>query len=171
MKLLEFVTAPSIYHGWSTWKKLWEEIFTLGDFTPMNIKICGRCNVRKHRDIKYGYKYITLYILLKLSSLKNMKITYSDPKYYLVRSGKGLITSLGLKTIVRSKKKKSQGLSFLMSLWRIYKCLSRGLESFLIRVMCGRILNMNPLTVTFIYKYILISVWSDLMPSICTLTL
>ena len=35
-----------------------------------------------------------------------MKITSSDPKDYLGRSGKGLITSLGLKTIGRSKKYK-----------------------------------------------------------------
>ena len=35
-----------------------------------------------------------------------MKIKSSEPKYYLVRSGKVLINSLGIKTIVRSKKKK-----------------------------------------------------------------
>ena len=35
-----------------------------------------------------------------------MKITSSEPKEYLGRPGKGLITYVGLKTIVRSKKNK-----------------------------------------------------------------
>ena len=45
-------------------------------------------------------------ILLKFGSLDKMKITYSDPQYYLGKSGKGLIISLGFKTIVRSKNNK-----------------------------------------------------------------
>ena len=43
---------------------------------------------------------------LDFGSLDNMKITSSEPKEYLGRPGKGLITSVGLKTIVRSKKNK-----------------------------------------------------------------
>ena len=43
---------------------------------------------------------------LDFGSLDKMEITYSEPKYYLGRSGKGLITSLGLRTIIRSKKDK-----------------------------------------------------------------
>ena len=39
MKLLAVVTTQSIYHDCSTRKTLWEENFTLGEFTPMNIKI------------------------------------------------------------------------------------------------------------------------------------
>ena len=35
-----------------------------------------------------------------------MRITSSEPKYYLVISGKGLITSIGLKTNVRTKNNK-----------------------------------------------------------------
>ena len=45
-------------------------------------------------------------ILLKFDSLDKMIITYSEPKDYLRRSEKGLITSLGLNTNVRSKKEK-----------------------------------------------------------------
>ena len=45
-------------------------------------------------------------ISLKFVSLYNMKITFSGPKYYLKTSIKGLIASLGLKTIVRSNKNK-----------------------------------------------------------------
>ena len=78
MKLLSFVTPPSIYHGCSSRKKFWEEIFT-----PANMKSCSRCNVRKHREIKYGENYITLDISLNFGILENMKITSSEPKDYL----------------------------------------------------------------------------------------
>ena len=84
--LLVVVTPPSIYHGCSTRKTFWEksfigeENFTLGDFIPVNMKNCGRRNVRKHIDIKYSDKYITLDISLKFHSLDNMRITSSEPK-------------------------------------------------------------------------------------------
>ena len=39
MKLLVVVIPPYIYHGWSTLKTFWEEIFTLGKFTPVNMKL------------------------------------------------------------------------------------------------------------------------------------
>ena len=52
--------------------------------------------------------YITLGMLLKFGSLDKVKITYLDPKYYLGRSGMGLITSLGLKTNASSRKKKGK---------------------------------------------------------------
>ena len=58
----------------------------------------GGCrNVRKHREIKGSDKYVTLDILLKFGGLEKMIITSSEPKYNWVRSGKGFITSLGLK--------------------------------------------------------------------------
>ena len=56
----------------------WEEKFTLGEFTAVNIKNCGRRNVSKHRDIKGGDKYVTLDISLKFDSLDKMKITSSE---------------------------------------------------------------------------------------------
>ena len=107
-KLLEVVTLPNIYHGCSTWKTFWEE-----KFTPVNMKKRVLCNVRKHRDIKDGEKYITLDIYLQCGSMDKMKITSSEPKEYLGRSGKELITSLGLNTIIRPKEK-SQGMTLLM---------------------------------------------------------
>ena len=66
MKLLAVVTPPSIYHGLSTRKTLWEEKFTseekftLGELSAVNMKNCVRQNVRKHREIKGSYKYVTL---------------------------------------------------------------------------------------------------------------
>ena len=89
MKLLAFVTPPSIYHGQSTQKTFWEEKFRLGEFTAVNIKNCGRSNVRKHRDFKGGDKYVTLEISLKFYSLDKMIITYSESKVNLGRSGRG----------------------------------------------------------------------------------
>ena len=99
MKLLELITPLSIYHGCSTWKMLCEE-----NFTPMNIENCVRHNVMKHREIKDGEKYTTLDISLDFGSLDKIIITYSEPKDYLGILGKGLITSMGLKTIIRSNK-------------------------------------------------------------------
>ena len=58
IKILAVVTPLSIYHGCSTREKFWEENFTgeekftLGEFTAVNMKNCGRHNVRKHREIK-----------------------------------------------------------------------------------------------------------------------
>ena len=112
MNILAVVTPPSIYHGCSALKTFWEEKFTdeeeltLGDFTAVNMKNCGCRNVRKHREIKDSNKYVTLDILLKFDSMDKMRITSSDPKDNLERSGKELITSLGLKAKASPKKYK-----------------------------------------------------------------
>ena len=81
MNLLEVVTPPSIYHGCSTQKTFWEEILTLGEFTPVNMKHFGHRNVRKHREINNSENYITLDISLGFGSLDKMKTTSSEPKY------------------------------------------------------------------------------------------
>ena len=80
MKILVVVTPPSVYHGCSTRNMFWEEKFTLGEFTPVNMKIYGSHDVRKHREINNGEKYITLDISLKFGSLENMIITSSEQK-------------------------------------------------------------------------------------------
>ena len=64
MKLLAGVTEMSIYHGWSNRKTLWEKNFTL-----VNMENCGPLNVRKHREIKDGAKYINLDISLYFGTL------------------------------------------------------------------------------------------------------
>ena len=46
MNLLAVVTPPSIYHGRSTQKTLWEEKLTIGEFSDVNMKNCGRYNIR-----------------------------------------------------------------------------------------------------------------------------
>ena len=53
MNILAVVTPPSIYHSCSTQKTLWEESFTGEEklFSAVNMKNCGRRNVRKHKDI------------------------------------------------------------------------------------------------------------------------
>ena len=80
MKIIEFVTPPSIYHGHSTRKTFWEENFTGEEklFSAMNMKTFCRHNVSKHREIKGSYKYVTLDISLKFDSLDKMKITYLE---------------------------------------------------------------------------------------------
>ena len=72
MKFL-VVTLPSIYHGCSTWKTFWEEKFTGKKqdlFEPLNMRNCGKCNFRKHRDIKKCDERVTYenkYEILKIS--------------------------------------------------------------------------------------------------------
>ena len=52
-------------------------------------------------EINDSYQYVVLDISLKFGDMCKMKIISSEPKYYLERSGMGLITSLGLKAIIR----------------------------------------------------------------------
>ena len=108
INLLGVVTPPSIYHGCSTRKTLWEGKFTGEEkvFSAVNMKNCGCCNFRKHRRIKGSDKYVTLDISLKLDSLDKMKIKSSESKDNLGISGKGLITSLVFKAKVRPNKYK-----------------------------------------------------------------
>ena len=112
MNLISVVTPPSIYHGCSTQNTFWEENFTgeekftLGDFSAVNMKNCGRHNFRKHEEIKCSDTHVTLDISLKFESLDNMKITSSESKDNLGRSGKGLITSMVLRSKARPKKHK-----------------------------------------------------------------
>ena len=103
MKLLSVLTPLSIYNGCSTRKTFWEEKFTGEEksLSAVNMKTCGCRNFRKHREIKGSYKYVTLDISLKFDNLNKMKITSSESKRKLERSGKGLITSLGFKAKVR----------------------------------------------------------------------
>ena len=114
MKFLVVVTPPSIYHGCSTRKTLWEEKFTGKEdfFEYVNMKNCGRRKVRKHKDIKGSDKCVTLniYDILNISekfdNLNKMETTSSESKVELDRSGKGLVTALDLKTKERPKKYK-----------------------------------------------------------------
>ena len=70
------------------------------------MKNYGRRNVRKHRYIKGSDKYFTLEISLKFDILNKMIITSSESKDNLGISGKGLITSLCIKSKSRKKKYK-----------------------------------------------------------------
>ena len=103
MNFLAFVTPPSIYHGCSTWKTFREKKFTGKEnlFLAVEMKNCGRRNVRKHKEIRGSDKYTTLDISSKFDSLNKMEITSLESKGRLERSGKGLITSLGFKTKAR----------------------------------------------------------------------
>ena len=112
MKPLAVVTPLSIYHGCSTRKTFWEENltgeenFTLGELSAVNMKNCGCRDVRIHREIKGSDKCVTFDISLKFDSLDKMRITSSESKVELGRSGKGLSTSLSLKTKTRPKRYK-----------------------------------------------------------------
>ena len=70
----------------------------------------GIRKVRKHKEIKGDDKIVTLNVSSKFDSLEKMKTTSSESKGKLETSGKGLVTALTLKTKVRSKKYKRQGI-------------------------------------------------------------
>ena len=108
MKFLVVVTPPSIYYGWSTRKTFWEKKFTGKEdlFLFVNMKICGRCKVSKHKEIKGSDKSITLDISSEFDSLNKIKDTSSESKVKLEKSGKGLITALDFKTKVRLQRYK-----------------------------------------------------------------
>ena len=72
----------------------------------MNVKIDGRQNFGKHREIKGSDKYVTLDILLKFDTREKMIIKSSGSKVKSGISGKGLITSLSLKSKTSPKKYK-----------------------------------------------------------------
>ena len=124
MKFLVVVTPPSIYHGCSTRKTFWEEIFTGKKqylFESMNMRKFGQHNVRKHKEIKDSDEPVTLnmYEILKFSekfdNLDNMETTSSDSKVKMEGSVKWLVTALALKTKARSKNIKRQGMPSEMS--------------------------------------------------------
>ena len=135
MNILAVITPPSIYHGCSTRKTFWEEKFTLGEFTAVNMKNCSHRNVRKHREIKGSEKYFTLDISLKFDSIDKMRITSSESKVNLGKSGKGLITSLGLKAKSSPKKYKNTTCAIVNIRKKDFQRLFGILTSYHIRVM------------------------------------
>ena len=113
MKFL-VVTLPSIYHGCSTRKTFWEEIFTgkkQDFFKPVNMRNCGKRNFRKHREIKDSDGRVTLkafenmYEILKFTekfdNLDKMETKSSESKVKMEGSGKWFVTALALKTKAR----------------------------------------------------------------------
>ena len=75
MKFLVGVTPQSIYHGCSTRKTFWEEMFTGKKqdlFESVNMINCGQRNVRKHKEIKGSDKIFTLNVSEKVEILNKM---------------------------------------------------------------------------------------------------
>ena len=99
MKFLVVVTPPSMYHGCSTQKTSWKEIFTGKKdlFQSVNMNNCGCRKVRKHNEINGSDKIFTLNVSAKFDSLNKMKTTSSESKGKLERSGNGMVTSLTFK--------------------------------------------------------------------------
>ena len=70
------------------------------------MKNCERFNVRKHREINNGEKYIILYIYYKLGCMDKREVTYSESRDCMGRPGKGIPTSLTLRNKTPNKKQK-----------------------------------------------------------------
>ena len=116
----------------------------------MNIKIFGRRNVRKYRYIKGSDKYVTLDISLKLFSLDKMKITSSEYKEKQERSGKSLITSMGINTKLRPHKYKKARYAIINVSNKDLLRIIREFEKYRMKVMRRRGPKMSLLTDTFI---------------------
>ena len=71
----------------------WEDHFTL-----VSMKSCRRRNVRKPGEIKNGEQYIILYISSNPDFMDKTELISSESNYYIGRPGKGMTTSLALKT-------------------------------------------------------------------------
>ena len=84
-------------------------------FQSVNMKNGGCRKVRKHKEIRGSDKCVTLNVSAKFDILNKMETTSSESKVKLGRSGKGLVTALALKTKVRSKNTKRQGMPSEMS--------------------------------------------------------
>ena len=68
---------------------------------------CQRRNVKKHREIKNGEQCIALDISLEIYCLEKREVNSSESREYMVISGKGLTTSMILRTKSKNKKKKA----------------------------------------------------------------
>ena len=79
------------------------------------MKNFGRCKVRKHKEIRVSDKCVTLNVSETFDSMNKMETTSSESKGKLGISGKGLVTALAVKTKVRSKSTKRQGMPSEMS--------------------------------------------------------
>ena len=151
MKLLAVVTPPSIYHGCSTRKTLWEEKFTVKKyfFLAVNMKICGRFNVRKHKEIKGSDNYVTSDISSNFDSLENMKIVSSESKRKLEISGNCWLTIWVSRPKQGHKNTKSQGMPSEISARRTPLRLLGSLRNLRNYLMRRRGPNMSLLRAAF----------------------
>ena len=152
VKLLSVVTPPYIYHSCSTWKTFWEEKFTGEEnlFLPVNMRNCSSHNVKKHKEIKGSDKCVTLDISLKFDSLDKIKITSSESKGTLERSGKGLIPLCVSRPKQGHTNTKRQGMPSEMSVRRTFLRLLGSLRNLRNHFLRSRNPNMSLLTATFI---------------------
>ena len=121
-------------------------------FLAVDMKNCGRRNVRKHKEIKGSDKYVTLDVSLKFDSLEKMKLTSSESKVKLERSGKGLIAYLFFKAKVRPQKYKKERYTIGNVSKKDLSKIIREFDKFEKYLMRRRGPNMNLLTVTFTYQ-------------------
>ena len=95
---------------------------------------------------------------MKFGSFYNIRITSSDPKYSLGISGKGLITSLGLNTNLKSKKNKRERYAITNGSTKDISKIIKEFEKLPYKgYVCNRP-NIKALTVNFIYQNSLLSV-------------
>ena len=106
IKLLEVVTPPSIYRGFSNWKTFWEEKFTLDELTAGNMKTVVVAMLGNTKISKVVPSVSTWTYYWNLTIWKRWELNLQN-LFFLRGSGKGLINSLGLKAKAGAKKYKN----------------------------------------------------------------
>ena len=104
-------------------------------FSAVNMKNCGRPKIRKHRNIKGSYKYVTLEISLKIDSMDKMIITFSESKEKFGNIG--------------HTNTESKGMPSEMSVRSTFQRLSGSLKNYLMKVMRRRVPNISLMTAAF----------------------
>ena len=74
-------------------KKFWDK-----KSAAVKVKNCGRHNYKKHSEIKNGEQNIALGFSLVFYCMFNREVKYLESRDYIGISGKGLSTSLTLRT-------------------------------------------------------------------------
>ena len=74
-------------------KKFWDK-----KSAAVKVKNCGRHNYKKHSEIKNGEQNIALGFSLVFYCMFNREVKYLESRDYIGMSGKGLSTSLILRT-------------------------------------------------------------------------
>ena len=152
MKLLAVVTPPSIYHGWSTRKTLWEEKFTGKEMffclRTWNIVVVAKLgNTMRSRVVTStshwtSHQNLTVWTGWK-PHLQIQKENWKDQE-------KGWLPLWFSVPKQSRKNKKRQGMTSEMSARRTFRRLLRILRKLRNYLMGRRGPNMSLLTATFI---------------------
>ena len=150
MKLIEVVTPPSIYHvdplGSLSGMKI-PHLASSHLWTRKIVFVAMLGNTGKSRMVRSTPPWTFIWNLVVWTRWKSHLQSQKNIREDQERDWLPLWVSI---TLELQRKTKNQGMPLPMSVWRIFRILSRNLKICLMRYMCGRGPNMNQATVSFI---------------------